>query len=425
MLLNSKNIKLCIVGLGYVGLPLSLAFSKKRAVIAYDNNKKRIAELKNNHDNTKQFSSHEINDGEITFTDDLDILKNCNCFIITVPSPISEDKKPDFTHIIHASQNIARILRPQSLVIYESTVYPGATEEICIPILTSISGLAYNKEIFCGYSPERINPGDKDHTIENIVKVTSGSTPKTANIVDKLYNEIIQAGTHKVSSIRIAEAAKIIENTQRDINIALMNELSQIFGKMKLDTEEILKAAETKWNFMSFRPGLVGGHCIGVDPYYLTHKAKELGYYPKIILAGRKINDSMSGYVVDEICSLMKSKNIEIIGAKILVMGITFKENCPDFRNSKVLDLVNYFQNKNSIVDVWDPWVNSETLKKETGIILINNPKYEKYDVLIISVAHNQFKKMKRCDFNKYLHKNNVIYDVKRLLEYKDSDGSL
>ncbi len=425
MKLVNKEIKLGIVGLGYVGLPLAVAFSKKRKVVAYDNDKKKILDLKNNFDITKQFSSEEIVSNNISFSSNLDVLKKCNCFIITVPSPIDKSNKPDFKYIIQATKDVASILKKGGLVIYESTVYPGATEEICIPIIEKISGLVFNRDFFCGYSPERINPGDKEHTIENIIKITSGSSPKVCDVVDSLYKEIVKAGTHKVSSIKVAEAAKVIENTQRDINIALMNELSQIFKSMKLNTEEVLQAAETKWNFLSFRPGLVGGHCIGVDPYYLTHKAEKLGYNSKIILAGRKLNDSMSLYVADEVCALMRKKNIKISSAKILIMGITFKENCPDYRNSKILDIVNYFKNKKSHVDVCDPWVNSDILERETGIKTINNPKSGEYDVLIISVAHKEFKRMNFNDFNKYLRKKSVIYDVKRLLKYNQSDGRL
>ena len=356
-----KNKKIAIIGLGYVGLPLAIEFGKKREVIGFDINKNRIVELKKNNDSTLEITQREFKDSiYLSFTTNLNDLKNCNIFIVTVPTPIDKHKRPDLTALEKSSETVGAVLKKGDIVIYESTVYPGATEEVCVPILEKQSGLIFNKDFYCGYSPERINPGDKKHRIVNIKKVTAGSTPEIATEVDDLYKEIIVAGTHKVNNIKVAEAAKIIENTQRDLNIALINELALIFKKLDIETEEVLEAAGTKWNFLPFRPGLVGGHCIGVDPYYLTHKANEVGYYPEMILAGRRLNNSMGSHIVDQVSKLMTKKHIQIAGANILIMGLTFKENCPDLRNSRVVDLVEEFKNFNCNVDVYDPWIDKK-----------------------------------------------------------------
>ena len=358
---SSQNLKLAIVGLGYVGLPLAVEFGKTRPVIGFDINTDRIQELRVGIDKTLEVEENELRDAKnLIFTVDKEDLKTANCYIVTVPTPINSQKKPNLSPLLHASELISRVLNQGDIVIYESTVYPGATEEVCVPVLEKYSNLKYNEEFFCGYSPERINPGDKLHRITNIKKVTSGSTSKIADLVDDLYNEIITAGTHKAQSIKVAEAAKVIENTQRDLNIALMNELAIIFDKMNIDTEEVLEAAGSKWNFLPFRPGLVGGHCIGVDPYYLTHKAQLIGYNPEIILAGRKMNDDMSSYIVSNLISAMEEKGIPIKKSKILIMGLTFKENCPDLRNTKVVDLIDELKTYDSQVEVFDPWVDEE-----------------------------------------------------------------
>ena len=356
-----KEIKIAVVGLGYVGLPLAIEFGLKRSVIGFDINVTRINELKKGEDVTLETTNEEIKNAvHLSFTNKIEDIKDCKIYIITVPTPIDQDKKPDLTPLKKASESVGSILKKNDIVIYESTVFPGATEEICVPIIENKSGLIFNKDFYCGYSPERINPGDKEHRITNIKKVTSGSTPEIATVVDNLYSEIISAGTHKASSIKVAEAAKVIENTQRDVNIALINELALIFNKLEIDTESVLEAAGTKWNFLPFKPGLVGGHCIGVDPYYLTHKALEVGYNPEIILAGRRINDSMGYFIVSQVSKLMAKKNIQLDNANILIMGLAFKENCPDIRNTKVIDLINEFKDLNFDVDVYDPWVKSE-----------------------------------------------------------------
>jgi len=424
--MKSNIKKIAIIGLGYVGLPLSIEFGKKRTVVGFDIDIKRISELKNGNDNTLEVTSQELNDAiYLKYTNQADDIRDCEIFIVTVPTPIDSNKKPDLSPLKKASELLGKILKKKDIVIYESTVYPGATEEVCVPILEKYSGLTFNKDFFCGYSPERINPGIKEHKLTNIKKVTSGSTNEIANEVDQLYQQIITAGTHKASSIKIAEAAKVIENTQRDINIALINELSQIFNKLDIDTESVLEAAATKWNFIPFFPGLVGGHCIGVDPYYLTHKAMEVGYSPDIILAGRKLNDSMGPYVACQLSDLMNKKDIDIVDATILVMGLTFKENCPDLRNSRVVDVITKLQSFNCNVDVYDPWVNKKDAQQEYGITPIDTLIHDKYDAILIAVAHNQFKQLSLEEIKAYGKDKHVIYDLKYLLKADEVDGRL
>ena len=416
-MMDLSEIKLSVIGLGYVGLPLAVEFSKKRSVVGFDINEKRIAELQAGIDYTLEIESEELKQAQLlTYTTNLKTLRACNCFIITVPTPIDEHKFPDITHLIRASQIIGDVLKPGSIIIYESTVYPGATEGDCIPVLEKASGLKCNKDFFVGYSPERINPGDKKHRITTIKKVTSGSTPEAADLVDALYREIITAGTHKVSSIMVAEASKVIENTQRDINIALINELAMIFNKLGIDTESVLQAAGTKWNFLPFRPGLVGGHCIGVDPYYLTHKAKAIGYHPEIILAGRRLNDSMGVYIVGQLIKAMTKKNIQICEARVLVMGFTFKENCPDIRNTRVIDVVRELEDFGCEVDVYDPWVSVDKTQQEYGISTIQQPEKDIYDSIILAVAHNQFKSMDAQNIRAFGKASHILYDLKNVL---------
>ena len=418
--------KISIIGLGYVGLPLAVEFGKKRSVIGFDISESRINELKNGIDNTLEVTNLELKEAiQLSYTNDLNDIKDCEIFIITVPSPIDKDKRPDLTPLEKSSESVGSVLKKGDIVIYESTVYPGATEEKCVPILEQQSGLVFNKDFYCGYSPERINPGDKEHRLTSIKKITAGSTPEIATKVDELYKEIIIAGTHKVSSIKIAEAAKVIENTQRDVNIALINELSLIFNKLDIDTQAVLEAACTKWNFLSFRPGLVGGHCIGVDPYYLTHKAMEVGYTPEMILAGRRLNDSMGSYVVNQVSKLMAKKSIQVDGANILIMGLTFKENCPDLRNTRVIDLVEGFKNFNCNVDVFDPWVDNDDAVSKLHIKPINEPAQGKYDAVLLAVAHDVFKELSVDQIRAFGKDNNVLYDIKYLLGVNESDGRL
>ena len=417
---------IAIVGLGYVGLPLAVEFGTKRKVIGFDINEDRIKELKKGIDNTLETTNQELKDAtHLSFTNCLEDLKDCKIFIITVPTPIDEHKKPDLSPLENASKAIGSILKKEDIVIYESTVYPGVTEEICVPILEAKSGLSFNKEFFCGYSPERINPGDKEHRISTVKKVTSGSNPEIATKVDELYQEIIVEGTHKASSIKVAEAAKVIENTQRDVNIALINELSLIFNKLNIDTESVLEAAGTKWNFLPFKPGLVGGHCIGVDPYYLTHKALEVGYNPEMILAGRRINDNMGFFVVDQVSDLMNEKGIYVEGANILIMGLAFKENCPDIRNTKVVDLIKAFEDMKCNVDVYDPWVNQDVALNEYQIKLIKKPIKGRYDAIVLAVAHDTFKDLSSKQINAFGKDIHVIYDIKYLLRSENVDGRL
>jgi UDP-N-acetyl-D-galactosamine dehydrogenase len=407
--------KVAIIGLGYVGLPLAVEFGKKYNVVGFDINKARIDELRTGTDSTLEVSGEELASANLIFSYNVEDLKDANIYIVTVPTPINEHKQPDLTPLIKASDMLGKVINNDDIIIYESTVYPGATEEECIPVVEMSSGLKFNKDFFAGYSPERINPGDKEHRVTNILKVTSGSTPKVAEIIDQLYKSIIIAGTHKASSIKIAEAAKVIENTQRDVNIALINELSIIFSKLNIDTLEVLEAAGTKWNFLPFRPGLVGGHCIGVDPYYLTHKAQTVGYHPEIILAGRRINDGMGEYVTSQLVKEMLKKRIHVEGANVLVMGLTFKENCPDLRNTKVIDIISELKSYNINVDITDPWCSSFEAEKEYGLSLVQ-PKEAEYDAIILAVGHDEFKKQGIMNIRKLGKKNHVIYDLKYIL---------
>ena len=418
--------KIALIGLGYVGLPLAAEFGKKREVIGFDINKNRIDQLKKKIDPTLEISKKEFTEATyLNFTSNPKDLKDCNIFIVAVPTPIDNHKRPDLTALEKSSETVGSVLKKGDIVIYESTVYPGATEEICVPILEKKSGLIFNKDFYCGYSPERINPGDKKHRLADIKKVTAGSTPEIAIEIDELYKEIIVAGTHKAESIKVAEAAKVIENTQRDLNIALINELALIFKKMDIDTEAVLKAAGTKWNFLPFRPGLVGGHCIGVDPYYLTHKANEVGYYPEVILAGRRLNDNMGSYVANEVSKLMTKKRIQIAEANILIMGLTFKENCPDHRNTRVVDLVKEFKSFSCNVDVYDPWVNKNQVAEEYKILSIDKPIKGKYDAIVLAVSHDEFKLLSENQIRSYGKDNHVLYDIKYLLKKNESDGRL
>ncbi len=418
-----EDLKLAVVGLGYVGLPLAVEFGKKRSVIGFDINARRIAELQKGHDHTMEVDQEELATAKhMSFTDDREKLREANVFIVTVPTPIDDHKQPDLTPLIKASETVGAVLKRGDIVIYESTVYPGATEEDCVPVLERVSGLKFNVDFYAGYSPERINPGDKEHRVSTIKKVTSGSTPEVADLVDALYQQIITAGTHKASCIRVAEAAKVIENTQRDVNIALINELALIFNRMGIDTEDVLKAAGTKWNFLPFRPGLVGGHCIGVDPYYLTHKAQSIGYHPEIILAGRRLNDSMGGYVVSQLVKTMTKRRIHVQGAKVLIMGLTFKENCPDLRNTRVVDIVQELGEYSVDVEVYDPWVEPEEAIAEYGITPVKTPSKGEYDGIILAVGHREFLHM-GVDAIRALGKpQHVLYDLKYVLPSHDSD---
>ena len=421
-----KNKKIAIIGLGYVGLPLAMEFDKSREVVGYDIDTKRIEELQSNYDNTLEVNSKELKNLKNTiFTNELSDIKECVIYIITVPTPVHIDKGPNLTPLISASEMIGKVLKPGDLVIYESTVYPGATEEVCIPILEKISRLKLNKDFTCGYSPERINPGDKDRHVTSIMKVTSGSSKAAAIEVNNLYKEIITAGTHLAESIKIAEASKVIENTQRDLNIALVNELSIIFNKLDIDTESVLKAAGTKWNFLSFNPGLVGGHCIGVDPYYLIHKSKEVGYTPELILSARKINEYMGEHITHKIVELMRLKNILLERANVLIMGFSFKENCPDFRNTRIIDVHHNFEKLGCKIDIYDPYVSKVAVKKEFNINLINEPEKSKYDVILMAVAHDEFRKISLQKLTSFAKEIHVLYDVKYLLEKKYVDGRL
>ncbi len=421
--MNLDQIKLGIIGLGYVGLPLAVEFGKKRSVMGFDVNPKRIEELRSGLDATLEVDAAELSQAsQLTFSTNLEDLRACNCFIVTVPTPIDEHKRPDLTPLIKASQTIGQVLKVGDIVIYESTVYPGCTEEDCIPVLEKASGLKFNQDFFAGYSPERINPGDKEHRVINIKKVTSGSTPEVADLIDTLYNQIILVGTHKAPSIKVAEAAKVIENTQRDLNIALINELALIFNRLGIDTEAVLQAAGSKWNFLPFRPGLVGGHCIGVDPYYLTHKAQSIGYHPEVILAGRRLNDGMGAYVVSQLVKAMTQKNIKVNGARILIMGLAFKENCPDVRNTKVVDIYRELLDYNCQVDIYDPWINSEEAMHEYTVQTISELSEQKYDGIILAVAHQQFKEMGNEKIRSLGQSNHVLYDLKYIFSADQSD---
>lgn len=418
-----KDIRLAVIGLGYVGLPLAVEFSKHRPVVGFDINRARVAALRQGHDFTLEVSAEELAAAvQLTPTSETEDLRDCNVYIATVPTPIDQYKRPDLTYLLGASETIGRVLKKGDIVIYESTVYPGATEEECVPVIERTSGLKFNVDFFVGYSPERINPGDKEHRIAAIRKVTSGSTPEVAETVDSLYREIITAGTFKAPSIRVAEAAKVIENTQRDVNIALINELSIIFNKMGIDTEAVLQAAGTKWNFLPFRPGLVGGHCIGVDPYYLTHKAQAIGYHPEIILAGRRLNDSMGSYVVSQLLKALTGHRIAIAGARVLIMGLSFKENCPDLRNTRVVDIIHALKEYSLDVDVWDPWVSKEEASHEYGLELVDDPNAGAYDAIVVAVAHREFARLGADALHAYGKPTHVLYDLKYVLAPEASD---
>ena len=422
-MLDIKNIKIAVIGLGYVGLPLAVEFGKHLPVVGFDTNAERISALAAGTDHTLEVSVEELTQAShLSYSSDIQALKDCNFFIVTVPTPIDDYKQPDLTPLIKASEAIGSLLKQDDIVVYESTVYPGATEEVCIPVLEKISGLTFNQDFYAGYSPERINPGDKEHRVTNILKVTAGSTPKVADFVDEVYNLIITAGTHKAASIRVAEAAKVIENTQRDVNIALINELAVIFNKMGIDTQAVLEAAGTKWNFLPFRPGLVGGHCIGVDPYYLTHKAQAIGYNPEIILAGRRLNDSMGEYVVTQLVKTMIKKRIQVEGAKVLVLGLSFKENCPDVRNTKVIDIVHELEEYNIEVDVYDPWVDKAEAEREYNVTPISKPVVNHYDGIILAVAHNEFVEMGVEKIRSLGKTSHVLYDLKYVFTKEDTD---
>jgi UDP-N-acetyl-D-galactosamine dehydrogenase len=415
--------KIAIIGLGYVGLPLAVAFGEKRQVVGFDINTKRIAELKNGEDFTREVSPEEMTAAaQLSFSDSLDDIADCTIFIVTVPTPIDDFKTPDLTPLVKASESVGKVLKVGDIVIYESTVYPGATEEVCVPVLEKVSGLKFNTDFYAGYSPERINPGDKEHRVTTIMKVTSGSTPAIAEEVDALYADIITAGTHKASSIKVAEAAKVIENTQRDLNIALMNELAMIFARLGIDTHEVLAAASTKWNFMPFKPGLVGGHCIGVDPYYLTHKAQAVGYHPEIILAGRRVNDGMGAYVASGLVKTMIKAGHTVANARVLIMGFAFKENCPDLRNTRVIDVVKELKEFGCQVDITDCWADSAQAEHEYGISLTAQPLKGDYDGVILAVPHREYAEMSASDLRGYLTEGGVLYDLKGVLPLGEAD---
>ena len=418
-----EEVRIAVIGLGYVGLPLAVEFGKKRQVVGFDINSARIAELRSGHDKTLEVERGELAEAALlSFASDPADIAACNVFIVTVPTPIDAHKRPDLTPLLRASETVGSVLKPGGIVVYESTVYPGATEEDCVPVLERVSGLAFNQDFFAGYSPERINPGDKLHRLPDIKKVTSGSTQEVASLIDALYAQIITAGTYQAESIKVAEAAKVIENTQRDLNIALINELAIIFNRMGIDTEAVLKAAGTKWNFLPFRPGLVGGHCIGVDPYYLTHKAEEFGYRPEVILAGRRINDGMGAYVVSQMVKAMLKQRIHIDGARVLVLGLTFKENCPDLRNSRVIDVIKELQGFGCLVDVCDPWADRVEAQKEYGLDLVDEPDQGSYDGVIIAVAHDSFRDAGVQKARLFGREAHVLYDLKHMFRSDESD---
>ncbi|MEN8178443.1 MAG: Vi polysaccharide biosynthesis UDP-N-acetylglucosamine C-6 dehydrogenase TviB [Pseudomonadota bacterium] len=422
-MLDLAKARIGVIGLGYVGLPLAVEFGKKYPTIGLDINEARVMELREGRDSSLEVEPEELQQvPHLTYTSDLDDLKDCNVYIVTVPTPINEHKQPDLAPLIGASHVLGKVIKTGDVAIFESTVYPGATEDDCVPIIEADSGLTFNKDFFVGYSPERINPGDKEHRLVTIKKVTSGSTPEVADFVDQLYRSVITAGTHKASSIKVAEAAKVIENTQRDVNIALINELALIFNRLGIDTLEVLEAAGSKWNFLPFRPGLVGGHCIGVDPYYLTHKAQSIGYQPEIILAGRRLNDSMGAYVVHSTVKLMMKRGIATSNSKVLVLGLTFKENCPDLRNTRVVDIVSEFQDYGATVDVYDPWVNPDEAEQEYGLTPIDELKEGAYQAVILAVAHRQFAEMGSGKIRALCRENGVLYDVKNILPVADVD---
>ena len=425
-MLTLDKTKIGMIGLGYVGLPLAVEFGKHFPTVGLDISAPRIAELRQGKDSSLEVDADELVQARhLTYTTNPDDLAGCNVYIVTVPTPVDAHKRPDLTPLVKASQTLGKVMKKGDIAIFESTVYPGATEEVCIPIIESLSGMKYNQDFFAGYSPERINPGDKEHRVVNILKVTSGSTPEVAEFVDQLYKSIIIAGTHKASSIRVAEAAKVIENTQRDVNIALINELALIFNRLGIDTLEVLEAAGTKWNFLPFRPGLVGGHCIGVDPYYLTHKAQEIGYLPEVILAGRRINDGMGPYVAQRVIKMMIQRRVHVADANVLVMGLTFKENCPDLRNTKVIDIISELKSYNAHVDVYDPWINPKEAEHEYGITPVSTLEPGKYDAIILAVAHRQFHEMGVEKIRALGKPQAVLFDVKYILPVDQVDGRL
>jgi UDP-N-acetyl-D-galactosamine dehydrogenase len=420
-----ENARIGVIGLGYAGLPLAVAFSRIYQTRGMDLKRARIDQLRSGIDITGEVEADDLGRAGVSFTTDMQDLADCNIFVVTVPTPVDQAKRPDLGPLLEATRAIGDVLKRGDMVIYESTVYPGVTEEICAPLLEKVSGLAFNADFFCGYSPERVNPGDRVHRLETVVKVTSGSTPEAAERVDRLYASIVEAGTHRASCIRVAEAAKVIENTQRDINIALVNELAMIFNRLGVDTEEVLRAASTKWNFLPFRPGLVGGHCIGVDPYYLTHKAQEVGYHPEVILAGRRINDGMGGYVANQVLRLMTGRGLNPIGARALVLGLTFKEDCPDFRNTRVIDIVKGLQDYGVDVAVHDPWADPEEADRQYGLTLTTAPAPGSYDAVVLAVAHTQFRNAPAADLRGLCKPGGVLYDVKSILPHEAVDGRL
>jgi nucleotide sugar dehydrogenase len=423
---NLRNLKVGIVGLGYVGLPLAVEFGKRFQTVGFDIKPDRVAELQKGVDSTLECDAKELAAAsKLVYTTSLDDLRSCRVFIVTVPTPIDEYKRPDLTPLVKSSESVGKVLKKGDVVVYESTVYPGCTEEVCVPILERVSGLKFNKDFYAGYSPERINPGDKEHRVTTIRKVTSGSTPAVAEFVDALYRSIVRVGTHKASSIRVAEAAKVIENTQRDVNIALINELALIFNRLGIDTEEVLLAAGSKWNFLPFRPGLVGGHCIGVDPYYLTHKAQAIGYHPEMILAGRRINDNMGIYVAQQVAQLMIKRRIQVRDSRILVMGLTFKENCPDVRNTKIVDVVRELEKFGAKVDVCDPWADADDAEHEYGLRPVRKTKPGTYDAIVMGVAHKEFRNMGIDKVRALAKKNHVLYDIKYVFKADEVDGRL
>ena len=421
-----RKCRVGVVGLGYVGLPLAVEFGKHFDTIGFDIRASRIKELRAGRDSTLETTREELKGAtRLTYTSRLEDLKRCRIYIVTVPTPIDGHNRPDLTPLVRASESVGQVLKKGDVVVYESTVYPGCTEEVCVPILERVSGLKFNKDFYAGYSPERINPGDKEHRLTTIRKVTSGSTPVVAEFVDKLYGAMVRAGKHKASSIRVAEAAKVIENTQRDVNIALINELALIFNRLGIDTEEVLLAAGSKWNFLPFRPGLVGGHCIGVDPYYLTHTAQEVGYHPEMILAGRRLNDNMGGYVAGRVVNLLTDRRIHVKGARVLVMGLTFKENCPDLRNSKVVDVVRELQRYGARVDCHDPWIDARAARHEYGIRPVRTLERNRYDAIVMAVAHRQFRDMGAEAIRRLGRRNHVLYDIKYVFPANEVDGRL
>jgi UDP-N-acetyl-D-galactosamine dehydrogenase len=423
---NLRNLRIGVIGLGYVGLPLAVAFGRRYATTGFDVRQERVDELRRGRDMTLETTPAELREAKrLTFTTRIEDLAPCRVYIVTVPTPIDAYKRPDLTPLEKASTSVGKVLKKGDVVVYESTVYPGCTEEVCVPILERVSGLRFNRDFFAGYSPERINPGDKEHRLTTIRKVTSGSTPPVAAFVDALYRSIVEAGTHRASSIRVAEAAKVIENTQRDVNIALINELALIFNRLGIDTEEVLNAAGSKWNFLPFRPGLVGGHCIGVDPYYLTHKAQAIGYHPEMILAGRRINDNMGIYVAQQVAQLMISRRIQVRDSRILVLGLTFKENCPDVRNTRIIDVVRELEKFGARVDVYDPWVDAGEAQHEYGIRPIRRPRAGSYDAIVVGVAHREFREMGIGKVRELARRRHVLYDIKYVFRADEVDGRL